>query len=345
MVVAVLAALALVGVLYSRWHQYGFQWSVFASSFSRLSWGWIAGAYLLILGTYWGRALRWAVMLRPLKPRPRLWGLFSATAIGFTAVILLGRPGEIVRPYLIARKEEVPLSSQLAAWFLERICDLLAVCLIFGFTLTQISSTGPGIGGALRWALDAGGLVLGIAATTCIVVLFLLRSHSERLRARLLAALAFLPPRYKERVDRAVTAFIDGASSTKDQNSAVRLALYTVLEWTIIALGFVCLFEAYGLNFRVRDVMVFLGFVCFGSLVQIPGIGGGMQIVSVLVLTEIYRLPLELATSVAVTVWLITFVGIVPLGLFLALQEGFSWRKWKDLKEEAARGGEPGFAK
>ena len=39
--------------------------------------------------------------------------------------MLLGRPGEFVRPYLIAVKERVPVTSQLAIWVLERIFDLL----------------------------------------------------------------------------------------------------------------------------------------------------------------------------------------------------------------------------
>ena len=42
-----------------------------------------------------------------------------------------------------------------------------------------------------------------------------------------------------------------------------------------------------------------MGFVSFGSIVQIPGIGGGMQVVSVLVLTELFGVRLELATAFA----------------------------------------------
>ena len=42
-----------------------------------------------------------------------------------------------------------------------------------------------------------------------------------------------------------------------------------------------------------------MGFVSFGSIVQIPGVGGGMQVVSVLVLTELFGIRLELATAFA----------------------------------------------
>ena len=58
-----------------------------------------------------------------------------------------------------------------------------------------------------------------------------------------------------------------------------------------------------------------MGFVSFGSVVQIPGIGGGMQVVAVLVLTELFGVRLELATSFADPDWILTFVAIVPVGL------------------------------
>ena len=66
-------------------------------------------------------------MMLPLRPDVGLRSLISATAVGFTAVVFFGRPGEFVRPWLISVRERVPFSSQLAAWFIERIFDLLSV--------------------------------------------------------------------------------------------------------------------------------------------------------------------------------------------------------------------------
>jgi hypothetical protein len=47
-----------------------------------------------------------------------------------------------------------------------------------------------------------------------------------------------------------------------------------------------------------------------------------------------YRLPLEVATSVAILIWIITFVGIVPFGLLLACHEGLNWRRLRRLECE-----------
>ena len=50
--------------------------------------------------------------------------LIPATMIGFTGLALLGRPGELIRPYLIAKEQKLPFSSQLGVWAVERIFDI-----------------------------------------------------------------------------------------------------------------------------------------------------------------------------------------------------------------------------
>ena len=77
----------------------------------------------------------------------------------------------------------------------------------------------------------------------------------------------------------------------------------------------------------MRSRVFALGFVAFGSAVQIPGVGGGMQLATVLVLTELFHVPLETASGIAILIWIVTFVIVVPIGLILAIREGLEWRK------------------
>ena len=327
----------LIWLFRERWKNFDFEWSAFVSSFLHLDWRWALGSMVLSILTYYGRALRWRVMLMPLGTRPSRWRLFSATAIGFTAVVLLGRPGEFVRPYLIAVREKVPFSSQLAAWFLERIFDLLAVLLVFGFALTQFDPAHAHVGPALRWVLEVGGWALGALGALCVVILVMLSRFSDAMRRRILDGLRFLPQSYHHRLERGVTAFLHGASATKTQSSLIWLFFYTILEWALIVLCFFFLMRAFPATsgMALRDVLIFMGFVAFGSIIQIPGVGGGIQIVSILVLTEIYGLGLEEATSIALMIWFITFVGIVPIGLFLAFHEGLNWKRLRQLEQDA----------
>ena len=68
---------------------------------------------------------------------------------------------------------------------------------------------------------------------------------------------------------------------------------------------------------------------------QIPGVGGGTQVVAILVLTELFGVRLELAASFALLLWIITFVAIVPVGLGLALKEGLDWHSLRQIGREA----------
>jgi uncharacterized protein (TIRG00374 family) len=276
------------------------------------------------------------VLLKPLKPHPGIWSLFRATAIGFTAVTLLGRPGEFVRPYLISVQEEVPFSSQLAAWLLERIYDLLMALAVFGFALSRVQHSEVVVGNALAWVFAVGGWFVGLTSVIVLGVLLVIRHLSEKMRQRLLDALRFLPEHRYARAERLVNAFVQGIESTKSHHALAQLTAYTILEWTIIAACTYCVMRAFGgvVRFGLVDVLIFLGFVNFGAVVQIPGVGGGVQVVSVLVLTELFRVPLEVATSIAILLWIITFVIIVPVGVLLALHEGLDWHKLRRLGRE-----------
>ncbi len=330
---------AAIGVAYLiwRWRFSGFQWSVFAATFAGVNWLWLSLSIAGILLTYYGRVLRWEVMLRPLCPHPSRWRLLKATTIGFTAVVLFGRPGELVRPYLISKQEGVSFPSQIAAWFLERIYDLLMVLLIFGVALTQVSQSDVHPGPKLSLALQGGGYLVGVSGAVCLAILVLYRRFSGRIQQRLVEALGFLPDKYQERIAKLLAAFGTGMESARSGNALLLLLLYTLLEWVLIASSYRFLFWAFPAtaHLTLTDVLIFLGFVSFGSAVQIPGVGGGMQVAAVLVFTEFFGMQFEVAAGLALVIWLVSFVTIVPIGLGLALHEGVNWSKLRHLEESA----------
>jgi uncharacterized protein (TIRG00374 family) len=256
--------------------------------------------------------------------------------IGFSAITVLGRPGEFVRPYLIAGKEKVSTSSQMAALVLERIYDVLIVLAIFGFALSRVRRSDAALGPALSWVFATGGWLVGALSIAVLALLAAFRHFSAAMRRRLLGALAALPERHFKKADRLITAFVEGVASTKSQKAMLWVVWYTVLEWATIALTVFCVMRAFSgvLHFGWLDVLIFLGFLAFGAVVQIPGVGGGTQVVSVLVLTELFRIPLEISTSVAIVLWFISFVVVVPLGVLLALHDGIRWRTLKQLEPE-----------
>ncbi|MCX6620657.1 MAG: lysylphosphatidylglycerol synthase transmembrane domain-containing protein [Acidobacteria bacterium] len=337
---AILVAVCGLGTFFLLRHlaEAGFSWSRFVAIFGSLHPGWLLASAFFAILTYLGRAVRWAVMIRPLRPKPDLWKLFCATAIGFTAVVIFGRAGEPVRPYLIAAAEDLPFPSQVAAWILERIYDLLVVLLIIGIAMAEVHRTGAHLGPTLAIAVKAGGYLVALGGILCLLILFLFARHGDRMRARLLDSLMFLPPAIHDRVSKIVHAFVQGMEANKSPSAVLLLIFYTAVEWAIIIGCYICLFRAIPATsgFSFMASLIFLGFVAIGSVFQLPGIGGGVQIASVVILTELFGLKLEDATVVALMIWIITFVIIVPLGLLLAFHQGLNWKKFKELEEKAA---------
>jgi hypothetical protein len=331
-------ACALIWFFRNQISTSSFDWKLAANTFTRVQWWWVLLSLIPSFGTYWGRALRWAVFLKPLRPKPSLSKLISATVIGFTAITLFGRPGEFVRPYLIARGEGVPVTSQVAAWALERIFDLLMALLLFAFALSRVQTSGMHVGGKLTWVLAAGGRIVTVMCLIILLVLLSLRHFAEPLRRLLLGLLHHLPEGRVAAVEKLLNALFQGVASMRSDSALLLVFLYSVLEWVLICLCYWCLARSFAgvLTLSVVDVLILMGFLSFGAVVQIPGVGGGMQVVAVLVLTELFGVRFELASAFALFLWIITFVAIVPWGLVLALKQGLNWRSLKSMGREVA---------
>jgi uncharacterized membrane protein YbhN (UPF0104 family) len=332
-VVCVAAAVVFAAI---RMKDSDFEWQRFYGALAGSNLSLMALAAVFIVLTYFGRALRWRAMMRPVCPHPSLSKLVSATVIGFTAVVFFGRPGEFVRPWLIARQERVSVSSQLAAWVLERVLDLLMVLLLFGFALTQVRVS-SGMGDQMRAVLTSGGvlaLLLGIACVAVIVITALSQDLSRRLFNRFVR---LLPHSVGKKLSGIFDSFLAGMASTGSIASLAELCAWSVLEWVIILAAIHCALLAYPAtsHFRILDTTVFAGFVTFGSAVQLPGIGGGMQVAAVLVATEVFGLALESATALALVVWVLTWLTVVPFGVLIAFSQGLKWGALRHVEEEA----------
>jgi hypothetical protein len=218
--------------------------------------------------------------------------------------------------------------------------DLLMVLVIFGVALSQVSRSAIQHGPRVKIVLEAGGYTAGLIGVACLALLLGLRQFRGGVQKRLMDGLGFLPVAMTAKIAKALESFGEGMESTRSGSRTALLVFYTIVEWCVIAASFRCVFKAFPATHAlgVTDVVILLGFVCFGSIVQLPGVGGGMQIVTVLMLTEFFGVSLEAASGIALVLWIISFVAIVPIGLALAFREGIQWRHLRHIEPIAAGG-------
>src|SRR2546426_114403 len=156
-----------------RW---GFDWSLFLSSLWNVQPGWLAASIAATLLTYVARAFRWQVLLNPLKSVP-MGPLISTNVLGFSAIYLFGRPGELVRPLWLTRRENIPLTASLATIIVERFLDALMVIALFGLALLVVQLPSAAEHTLTLMKDTAWVMVAGSAAA--IVVLFFFRSNID----------------------------------------------------------------------------------------------------------------------------------------------------------------------
>jgi uncharacterized protein (TIRG00374 family) len=330
--------LAVLAVLLFRWASEGegFDFRKFFAVLKNIDPPFAVLAIFFIILSYLGRAVRWEVMMRPLGAPVSFGKLLSATTIGFTAVVLLGRAGEFVRPWLIARESKSSFSAQLAIWFFERIYDLLVVVVFFGFGLVFLARRASqfGVGPELRWVLASGGGVALAAGLACLCFIFALRFLSATQKQALLGWVDRLPAAVSGRLRPLAQNFLDGASACCDGRLQWLVMGYTFAEWLIIAACQWSVFQAFGATSGITasETVSIVGLVSMGSILQLPGIGGGMQVAAIAVLTQLFRVGLEEATGIALVLWATSFLLVVPVGIFLALRQGLEFRQLRRLQ-------------
>src|SRR5271163_2136161 len=122
---------ALGWVVHTRVH---FQWSVFRDELQHVDWRRIVLGIAMVVFCYYLRAARWGVLIKPQK-KVSSFALLGSQVIGFTAVALFGRLADLVRPYLVAKRTRLSVSSQIAVYTVERMFDFGAMALIFSGAL------------------------------------------------------------------------------------------------------------------------------------------------------------------------------------------------------------------
>jgi uncharacterized protein (TIRG00374 family) len=346
--------LAVLGVLvYLQFrHWRSFDWATFWAETEQIRPWHIVHAIGLIYVAYVFRAIRWKLFLRPVRPQASWLELLPPTLIGFAGLALLGRPGEFIRPYLIARRQRLPVSSQVAVWAVERIFDIgaFAVLMAVGIFLPSSRRTLPHPEYYSRFR-DGGFLFFGLVIALTLGAALVSRK-GDGLADWVQHRFSHWSSGLSHRIALKIREFGQGLNTIHGPVSLALLIIVSIGMWWVIAVAYhevtiayhqtAHLFGEDPLDIRLVQVLLLMGSSMLGSVLQLPGVGGGSQLATIAALEHIFDVPKELAASCGIMLWLVTFVAVVPLGLLLAHRERLSLRKLsqeshqEEAKEEAA---------
>jgi len=310
-----------------------------------------ANPFLLILsvvaiyGCYAIRSLRWKVFQQNLGPS-HFATIYGLTLAGFSAIFLLGRAGEPVRPLLLARKEKLPVSGVFGIYVLERLFDLASAAVIaaIGLLLFKSNAQAGGAASKLEVAARTTGLFFSVGVVGAIAFLVYLRLHGSALLERKLQGWVKAPG-WRASVAGMLMGFVRGVQTIRSGKDLALSIAYSGAHWFLVLLVYLWVSHSFGGAFSrisLGDAMLVMAFTLVGSAVQLPGVGGGSQVASFLAYTAIFGVESEPAAAASIVLWLITFAGCSLVGVPLLIHEGFSLGKLREMaeheKEAAAKG-------
>ena len=303
---------------------------------------------LAIYGCYAIRALRWKVFQQNLGPS-HLATIYGLTLAGFSAIFLLGRAGEPVRPLLLARKEKLPVSGMFGIYVLERLFDLASAAVIAAIGLLLFKSNADSSGAATRLEVAARttGLFFSAGVVGAIAFLVYLRLHGTALLERRLQG--WLNGHgWRASVAGMLLGFARGVQTIRSGKDLTLSIAYSVAHWFLVLLVYLWVSHSFGGalgRINIGDGMLVMAFTLVGSAVQLPGVGGGSQVASFLAYTAIFGVESEPAAAASIVLWLITFAACSLAGVPLLVHEGFSLRKLREMAEHEKEAAVEGVAR
>ena len=303
-----------------------FRWSMVASSVEHARISLLLLSLVAIYGCYALRSLRWMRFCRSLG-HTHFWNVYKSTLMGFACVFVFGRPGEPIRPVLIARKDSLSIPQMFGVYVLERVFDMAATAAVAILALLSFER-GP-VGSAddlvMTSARSAGGVLLaGLVAAVAFLVYF--RHHGAHwLRARMGASK--WRHGWRAKVVEILQGFSEGLQSVGTWADLGVATLYTIVHWGLVVWVYLWVVRAFPgtlSTLTLSSVILVVAFTLVGSAAQLPVAGGGSQAACFLVLTLIFGVEKEPAAVASIVLWLITVAACSLVGLPLLLREGWS---------------------
>ncbi|MEP7147415.1 MAG: lysylphosphatidylglycerol synthase transmembrane domain-containing protein [Acidobacteriota bacterium] len=295
-------------------------------------WYLATGAAIIAFG-YLLRAIRWRVLLEPLT-QSSLKELFATTTVGFAAIFLIGRAGEIVRPmWLPMRDPRVRPSTALVTLGLERIFDLAALACFFAVNLVWFE---PPVG---READFQYVETVGYALLGAVILGFLALVVYQRISPRVIAWVGRVTDRdsIPKRIRRILLSILEKLSGAleilKDWREMLLVSFWSFMLWLAISVPTWLVLQAFDLPFTFSDSIVIMGIAAVSSVIPTPGGAAGAfhtaTAASLMFLRNDMR-P-EDAAAVSIAMHLVYFAPALFFGLYYFLHGDISIERFRSL--------------
>ena len=280
-------------------------------------WWLIPGVAVYFLAV-WARTWRWHYLLRPVKAIS-LARLFPVVVIGYMGNnVYPARAGELIRGYVLRRKDEVPFSASLATIVVERIFDGV-VMLFFVFVALPLTP----LPAHLRQVVILSSLLFfGL-----LVGFFLLAASPRRTQAIYnRAADRLVPQKWRERTKAVLDRFMEGLRCLRSGRDVAMVFVTSVAIWLTETVKYWFVMHGFGFSVPFYVLMLMAAVVNLATTIpSAPGYVGTFEKPGIEVL-EGFGVARGLATGYTLVLHGALWFPITLLGVYYMWRESVSWR-------------------
>jgi uncharacterized protein (TIRG00374 family) len=241
----------------------------------------------------------------------------------------------VIRPYFLARHEQMSATGAFATVILERVLDMLTVlALLAAYVFVfgrELAATNPATFGPVKWA----GATAAAASLAAFVVLFVLAGNPARLREMLERLERVLPSQLVGLVARVAEKFATGLHAVRRPSRLLVALALSLPLWLSISLGIWAVAVAFHLPVPFSGTFLIMALLVIGVAVPTPGAVGGFHWAFLFAATTFFGADEEASVGAAIVLHVVSFGPSLVLGLLFAAQEGLNVAGMRQLAQQA----------
>jgi uncharacterized protein (TIRG00374 family) len=298
-------------------------------------------ALFLVGMSFLFRAMRWRYLIGSIK-EVKTVNLLSPLMVGFMGNILPARAGELIRAYLLGKKESISFSASFATIFMERLLDMAMVLLLLLWVIlfkAEVFASGDGEGNhqLMGYMIKFGWIsFLGCLFIFLFSVLLQYKNDWAMKIARL--CIKPLPHKWGKRVIGLLDSFTEGLKVLKDKRGFFASIILSFLLWTAIVFSYYPLYQAFEIENILPVisslVILTLAIDIFIVLFPTPAFLGAFQAACVIALHEVFGIQKAIAASYGIVAWLVMMGFVIIVGIIFVVKDNISFAEFSVSREQ-----------
>ncbi len=279
---------------------------------------WLIPSVAIYFFGVWARTWRWHYMLRALKPIPTRQ-LFPVVCIGYMGNnIYPARIGELLRAYVLKRKEGVSIAASLATILVERIFDGV-IMLLFVFVGLPLAPFIPD-----NWRRFV--IMFSLLFFGALAVFFVLAAsprYAQRVYNWIIDHL--LPKRFREPVRGFADRFMEGLYFLRSGRDVAMIFVTSLVVWLAETCKYWFVMHAFDFEVSFFVLMLMNGVVnLFTTIPSAPGYLGTFDEPGIEIL-KAFGVEGNIAGAYTLVLHAALWLPITLLGAYYMWRESLSW--------------------